>query len=1678
VFDTRYHRLIRQGDLLRSIDSKSKVLSRRDGRVRLRLQDGRAVEIDRDGERTLFAGQPIRDYLERPESLARLESGQIVDERGRPVAGSPPVVGGAEVDVTGALRHNGSVLRVVNRSIERFLLDSMTVEQLPGLAGDAIARCGETVLIFDRSQKSIRRFEQAAAPQIEQVADWFPTGGRIALLRTSGDIDIESPGGLTKAHVAPAPLPGEFLGNIPNSSVALFQVEMDSFALLDVLTGRRVGGEIRGRDPQIGANAVYLTDVDGKRATRIDAEGNQVRSEPFSQVVIRASPTGAILYAARESSERYEIFSIDPQTLKIGAALFTRTARLPLGAVRDSSLVTRATLDPNGVLDSPTALLVTMDHLILDGTARMSDRPNPIRSALVNLHWVNGRLRIQSQDGRKAADIAIIDRGRLRLVDNPRLFDPIAERSRSLGTLRSMRTPISTAVYDGMVRFGESSLDVKTGWIQAERAVRLVAEDGLSVRFADGSSLGPIAPLPAPAPMMPTRPLQMVDGEIQCLSEGRAIRLGSVSRGRRFQAHETKAFAAITDDTCVRIDGFEQFWISNAGDCTPASTPQFVRFAVDSNDILHAVTAGGRALSVADILKNGAQARAFVDAKTLLKDATHTPGSSGPIEWRWANDESSWTLRDGAGTRRNLSPTERGFRELSGPELVTAGNEAAIRMSAATSSIVVPITGGSTRWNRIAFDQRTEPPPPVTNLGSMAQLGDAWQFVRIEESGVVELRRGDRSFEFRPPERRFATTVCSTATAIRDRVVTATSDGDAVLLWSIEANGALYDPSLVAPPDGLRVIQLAPGESDDCFVADLTSDDGRTSRMAWREERWFDYEQSPAMAAKGARWSWNRSDELRLDGQHTYRLLKDRQPMLECDKVELGEGPAGDSLRSMPNGSIHYRGIGGQWFELLDGAMPAMPRPIGAPRPLDHRFAAGDLSFSRWQSSAKDAPDCTLQLNGVPVDIDLRIQAGLLQDIDGWGSDPLLPSSTGAIYIVSPSRKTSRQLSVNQNTLRLGAPSLQHVEVDRSKPFDPLTTRRKSGAFTLSEAHEVQFETFELGSPSEHGFHIFNQDPRSMVPLGIEADGGLVVSVGGRTVRFNPKRPMDTVALVESGSAIVRTAWESDGGKARFVAYSRESAVPGQELREEIDPKTFMRSALTPLPVGHLHCFGVSTAQCIEVAREGDGLRFDRGGPNSLSMRMLPRAIDDQLAFEHLSAKRIELQSEQLHAFSKSSVARYVRSGQKLRLLGVQPITQEARSVMSLPGGLVARRSETGAEWSLRLADAPDAQVWPLSSLLGPDRVFVGAASGLLEASKRWTRIVAVGDGSVVARSPDGPGCRLAERSVYRNDSLLISGQDRFTIGRGGEIARVDSESPVPPLGSAQLRSNFGWALSLPRRDAACEIRFDEEILEVRNGALPMDIAIAPPPAGSSVRVVDRHGVEYLSDAAGRWRRHGDATRATMALAVPGPLRGVDDRGEVRRVVEVPDGASTSSFRFPDTPDDDLQRIEAGVRLESWALGAKVELRVETGGTVRLTRINGADRYDYLPVERIQACEVGRLAFDIPEQLILAKVPGTTTIDACVVMRSGCEWLDSKADGKVRAMSRTAPEAEEPEFGPVIKPEWLDGTDLDAAVSAAVGETAGAPVIWYPFGERLFLVGERNVVWIELGRRWRGRGVN
>ena len=91
-------------------------------------------------------------------------------------------------------------------------------------------------------------------------------------------------------------------------------------------------------------------------------------------------------------------------------------------------------------------------------------------------------------------------------------------------------------------------------------------------------------------------------------------------------------------------------------------------------------------------------------------------------------------------------------------------------------------------------------------------------------------------------------------------------------------------------------------------------------------------------------------------------------------------------------------------------------------------------------------------------------------------------------------------------------------------------------------------------------------------------------------------------------------------------------------------------------------------------------------------------------------------------------------------------------------------------------------------------------------------------------------------------------------------------------------------------------------------------------------------------------------------------------------------------------------------------------------------------------------------------------------------MKAGWEWLESGSDGPV--FVTTQPQIEEPEYGAFIRPKWLEHSDLDERTATPDPAVSGAPIIWYPHEDRLFLIGERNVMWVELGARWHGRPVS
>jgi hypothetical protein len=127
-------------------------------------------------------------------------------------------------------------------------------------------------------------------------------------------------------------------------------------------------------------------------------------------------------------------------------------------------------------------------------------------------------------------------------------------------------------------------------------------------------------------------------------------------------------------------------------------------------------------------------------------------------------------------------------------------------------------------------------------------------------------------------------------------------------------------------------------------------------------------------------------------------------------------------------------------------------------------------------------------------------------------------------------------------------------------------------------------------------------------------------------------------------------------------------------------------------------------------------------------------------------------------------------------------------------------------------------------------------------------------------------------------------------------------------------------------------------------------------------------------------------------------------------------------------------------------------------------------------VDKNEACMGGRFAFDSPRDLIRARHPKRGTIEACVALKAGWEWPEEQEGGVEFVVE--PPTEVPPEYGPVLHPDWLLGSDLDENSATPEPSESGNPIIWFPYEDRLFLVGERNVMWVELDKRWRGRTVN
>ncbi len=1650
LFDSATHQFADGGSALRDVNSRARIVHRGQDCVRILREDKRVVEVRADGARLMFGGARVEDYLDAPTTLAGTVDGLVIDALAGPIRDLPPVQPGGDVLVAAVTPVDGGFLRVVDRQVERFDVQSMQLTTVKGLEADELARCGLEVFAFDRVAHRVVTLSGEATAD---VLGWYPAQGCVALLSPSGGVSVLSERGVAQVRAAAEPLPGQFVGNLPGSAVAVLQVGDETYALYDLLAGTTVGKPMRGRGLAIAPGAAYLVNHDGRRILRCNARGEIRESGVFEQVVVRADSTGADIYAAMRSSDDYRVLRLDAESLEpIRVPVFEARARFPSEKPGQARAVT--------VTLGQATLLVTSDRLgLYDGQA-VTIGPNPLGTAAVKAMLYAGCIQITTNEGASIHAVRLV-RGRPELAPEPTVF-----QYRDLGLDRTvLPVPLPTRTFTDSVPFAGSSVDLASGWIVAEWPKALSVGDGLVVEFDSGAAPRHLAPLRVANQSDVLAPLALRGGELVYEGQHGEARLGVPAEGRRLPIHEPKAVAPLTENTCVWIDAMGQLWASGPDGNAHLSISQAMEgFRVDAKGAVYAL-AGARRFGFTVGSRGTVTVAEAAGNVRLHRDATHLLERAGPFRWSSPGAEGAasfqWEIDDGAGGWIALRATKNGFDLLARSKLVLLGHMPAIQTGSAATPLFAPIRGNAVDWSQLTGLAVAGRLPSAEPLGTNASLEGGLSIKLTGE--VLTLHFVGLTFPYQLGNRRFASAVCSAATVGGGRLIVAAEGGSCLLSWGLGEAGELVAPSRIELPPRRKVRSLLPGDVADEFVAEFVDVDTNESTLSsWRAGSWSVYEQPKFVRTPDARWSWNLGSSLAFSGNAPLPLVPDRQPLLACDRVELdplNSKQPGEAVRALGDGSILYRGIGGQWFRFKP---QEMPQPCDPPASTPSRLGFDGFQIERWPGSGRSAPSCELVFGDMRLPIDLRVRDGLIEDLDGWSDDPIEPTEAAAFEVASLSGKTRRTIEVVNGMFRVSP----RRPAAHPKPYDRFRLRLQRGAFTLVDGRALRRGAFDFGLPAKGGFAAL--DASLVVPLGNAADGSLVCAGEGHTVAFDPSRPLATIREVERGVSIERAAWEVLGGKPVFVG----RAAGGGRLR--VDADTFTTQELPALPAGHLHCVRLENGVSLDAERSESRMVFDRAGADPL--RLVLRIEGAAASFEHLRADRIETDVNGLVTHSAAWTARYAKNGDRFRLASVTVVDEAARARdrWDLPSGLVIRRSPATGDCSLRIDERDEAPTWPLSALLGPGRIFVDENRSTIEAAAHWARRIG-SNGLVAARWPGGRGAAIASAGAFRNAEDIVAGRSHYVLSLDGPLAVDRIGASVPKPGQQVAGDILGWRISLSRYGGDCVVDYQGISLEVRDGALPMDMAVVPGGATHAL-LVDRLGIQRVGSGAQGWSMHPEAHRGSMVHALPSALVGVSAGPTVRSCFSVASPGQARLFALPSSPDGAIEVVPAGDTVVSWALGRQVAFRFGRDGVLHVSRVGAAPNvwHDFRPLPKAELCVNGRLAFDMPEDLILARRPDSAVAEGCVVMRGYWEWPDPDNPGGFRALTATAPEPAEPEFGSVVRSEWFKGSDISSSSSTNVVGVTGPPIIWCTFGDRLFLVGERSIAWLELGQRWRG----
>jgi hypothetical protein len=1614
--------------------------------------NGIVARIDPAGAQSLFGGQPIQEVLTEVGPLAITSEGRVADAAGKPVLNCPPPKPGGDLPIVDAVAI-GSLLYRADKEGRIDCLDTRTMKSSQVEAdfrANAIMRAGEELLAFDRAKSTLFMPMQREKRWRVDGAKWFV--GRNSVAYVSGDLE----GSLSVISGADAPyqparepLTGKVRGNLANSTTAVIELGGGRIMLFDLLRGNTVLTQTFGPDSFIDGDAL-LSCADGI-FFRTGALGQTLQSRKFAFASAIPTVVGARAFGLEMLQSEIRLVEVDPTALKDRelrrfTPKFPRIVSTPEHPVR--------VID----LDGSSRLLVSREQLLLDDGTTVTMVPNPLQSGEFTLWSFSDRYFADGPEGTRI-EILCRDGDDLRLLSPPGAPERIKGQWDWLQYLVARKQILSTAA-GSRVPLSSGTLDTETGWLLEEQPTELRRSlRGLELVFMDGQT--ELIPNTAPKSAAPglVAPLSEQDGSIYAMVEGRNVKLGPAVIGSRFKAHMTRAVAPIESAPAAGNRAIGIAWIDEAGQLwtrrgdRPGDDARCVdafgnldRFNVDTNGELFAV---GRQRAI--LISESNEQVVVKDPATLLQDCRELPGQLQWIRWsRRANADEvlDWELAFPDGSEP-MKACLGGFDLLVGAQLGMNANEACLVLRS-QPPLSVPIVNRAQKW-QVDWDappSRAAITAPQATRGPRAdiKLGVGNDALRFDNKEAVFILAGER-FRFLPELARFECNICKSASSLDGRLVTLL-ENDMLASWTLEGQRATNPQFIPTPPYRPTPLLWESIEGDLCLKTYSPTDQPNYWRFrngVWRAE--FPNRFS---AANGALWSWLRETRRLRCRTTDYEFAAGQWPRLDFEQLDLSVSP-----RTTAAGGVLFRSQTKRWYS-LQGTVPI---PCEEPAPL----AETNIVLGQLQIAGSSPPKCTL--GGIPIE--MRVEDGLLPDIDRWRQeDPVVPLTSDIALVPVGKRDTYRRILLRDGQLRVLAPELVRDAV----PIKFKVNLEQQG-LALTPDHELLVNSTPLGIPVADGFPQF--DASKVVPIYHDPSGVLQVVAKGRMYSMSTSAATKLLdSIVDAGDAmdVVRTDWVMGAEKRPMFVLAQGNGgllVDGANGLVPAPPQT---DAGAPILV-----YDALKATTFIPEVQPEAIRLTKP-EYEINLR---KGADGKVALEHQQADRVVASEGGFTSCSAKWTARYVVDSGNCILRSVMPITEPERSALlaskALGGKLFAHRLQATGGWSIGISQEQPESSWPFSALSKPpSRTYAAGSERSLEIGRNWRRIT---DSRGVAIE------RLAVENPHPLGDIDARRRGEHVLTKAGIFSTTSLEpsaetTAVPEPGSIQPRQIGPWKLSLERSGAALALSYGELDLTVSDGALPVDFAVAVGAGPAEAWLADRLSLVSLAGEAAPRSLHAANARNSLAAYQPARMPFFNSDSKPTRTIVVTQGEASSDLLLANVNGTGLEPIDAGPLLDSWTLGNSLEVRLDDAGQVEFRRRDSEKLWQrYPPIALKDACIAGRFPFDTPRDVIIARNPKRLVDEACIVMMMGWEWLDQKRTDGVEFVLEPPVEIP-PKYGPTLNSEWLSRTDLDAESATPSLSDSGTPIIWFPYEDRLFLAGERNFMWIELGNRWRGRPVN